>query len=212
MGKNNLSVWMSGLALAGVLVLLILQLNSGPKAAHSTGSWGAADSSSAPLTRIAFVNIDSFEAHYTYFQVKRAELQEKQESMKSELQRSAIQMQKDVNEVQRKAQAGTLTQSEYENAEKRIGQMQQSLQAREAALTEQLFEEQDKFNAELKSRLDRFLAEFNQDHGYDYILTYSVAGSILLANPALDITEEVIKGMNAQASESAPSKLKSKDN
>lgn len=208
MGKINASMGMSAVALAGVILLGVLQFSQKPGSPHPAGALTASDSAAGPFVRIAFVNIDSFEAQYTYLLDKRAELQKKQESMKSELQRSAIQMQKDVNEVQRKAQAGTLTQSEYENAEKRIGQMQQSLQAREAALTEQLFEEQDKFNSELKSRLDDFLAEYNQIHGFDYILTYSAAGPILLANPSLDITRDVIDGMNARAEKESKAKEK----
>ncbi len=199
MGKNSAATWMSGLSLAGVLVLFILHFSQKSSKPSSPSTDLKEDAAESPHTRIAFINLDSFEAHYTYLQTQRAAFQKRQESMKEELQRSAIQMQKDVNEVQRKAQAGTLTQSEYENAEKRIGQMQQSLQAREAALTEQLYEEQDRFNAELKERMDGFLAEYNRSRGYDYILTYSIAGPILLANPSLDITQDVIDGMNALA-------------
>ena len=78
--------------------------------------------------------------------------------------------------------------------------MQQSLQLREQALTEQLLKEKDAFNQKLHDDLNDFLEEYNKDKGYDYILSYSEIGSqILLANKDLDITQDVIEGMNERA-------------
>ena len=74
--------------------------------------------------------------------------------------------------------------------------MQQSLATREQALTEQLLKEQDEFNKDLKSKLDQFLEEYNKDKGYDFIFTYTESGAILYANDALDITQDIIDGMN----------------
>jgi outer membrane protein len=34
--------------------------------------------------------------------------------------------------------------------------------------------------------------------GYDYILSYSKDGSILFADKTLDITQDIIKGMNSE--------------
>ena len=66
-----------------------------------------------------------------------------------------------------------------------------------ATLTEKLLAEQDEFNKDLQKKLDDFLAEYNQDKNYDYILSYSKAlGFIMLANDQLDITDDVVAGMN----------------
>ncbi len=102
--------------------------------------------------------------------------------------------------MQKKAQANTLTQADYEAAQKRLGQMQQSLEARKQSLTEQLMKEQDDFNKNLKSSLDSFIEEYNKNHHYDYILSYAGSGSsILYANKQLDITKDIVDGMNAAA-------------
>ncbi len=189
---KNASVVLSSLALLGVIVLFIMKFSgSGAKMPS-----GAATSGSAAGARIAYVNIDTFEANYEYLKTKRDEFQKKQESMRAELQRSEQQMQNDYIALQRKAQAGTLTQAEGEAAEKRIVQMQQSLKTREAALTEQLLKEQEDFNNDLHKRLDEYLSEYNKDKRYAYILSYSRTGSIMYADPALDITKDVIDGMN----------------
>jgi outer membrane protein len=192
---KNLSVIFSSLALIGVLVLFGMQMSGNKKGIGSAGH-SSAETGMAGHSRIAYVDIDTLEANYTYLKNKKEEFTKRQSSMKAELQNSAEQMQRDYANVQRKAQAGTLTQAEYQSAEKRLGQMQQSLQTREAALTEQLLKEQDEFNRELQTRLDKFLEEYNTDNRYDYILSYSKSGSILYADKSLNITNEVIEGMN----------------
>jgi outer membrane protein len=192
---KNASIIISSLALVGVLVLFGMQMSGNKSSSKSVGGNGS--HAAGGSGRIAYVNIDTLEANYLYLKGKKDEFTRRQAGMKAELQNSAEQMQRDYANVQRKAQAGTLTEAEYQSAQKRLGQMQQSLQTREAALTEQLLREQDEFNVDLKKRLDAFLEQYNKDKQFDYILSYAPSGSILYANKALDITKDVIEGMNA---------------
>ncbi|MCD6064496.1 MAG: outer rane chaperone Skp (OmpH) [Flavipsychrobacter sp.] len=199
-----LSLVISALALVGVIVLFATKSGNNKQGTHSH----TAATATGTTGRIAYVDIDTLEANFTYLKSKREDFQRRQEGMKRELQNSAAQMQRDVQDVQRKAKAGTLTEAEYAAAERRIGQMQQSLQTREAALTEQLLKEQDDFNKDLQTRLDAFLTEYNKDKGYDYILSYSRAGHILYRNKELDITEDVIKGMNERTTDTTTTNKK----
>jgi len=58
--------------------------------------------------------------------------------------------------------------------------------------------EQDDFNKDLRSRLDAFIEAYNKDKHFDFVFTYTASGSqILYVNKALDITQDVIDGMNA---------------
>ena len=166
----------------------------------------AADS--GPATgKIAYVNVDSLEANYELLKTKREEFKARQEQMETELQGSYQQMQSDAAEVQKKAQANALSQDEMDAAQKRLMQMQKTLETRKQSLTDQLVKEQDDFNRDLKSRLDAFLAEYNKTHHYDYILSYSAGGSsILYANKQFDITKDVVDGMNASSKTDANKK------
>ncbi len=169
-----------------------------PKNNNSTA--GTTTTVTGPVSgaKIAYVNLDSLEAKYELLKTRREQFRAKQEQMEGELQRSFQQMESDAMEVQKKAQSGTLTEAEYNGAKKRLEQMQRSLETRKQALTEQLMKEQNDFNKDLKTRLDAFLETYNKDRNYDYILSYSEAGSSLLyVNKALDITKDVVDGMNA---------------
>ncbi|OJW84918.1 MAG: hypothetical protein BGO69_10260 [Bacteroidetes bacterium 46-16] len=208
--KNTATV-LSALSLIGVLILFGMHF-SGKKT--NEPAQGARTSSATEMVngagRIAYVNIDTLEAHYEYLKNKKDQFKKRQQDVDAELQRSAQQIQNDYMNVQKKAQANTLTQSEYEAAEKRLTQMQQSLETRKQVLTEQLLKEQDDFNKDLQLRLDKFLEGYNQDKHFDYILSYSQGGSILFTNKELDITNDVIKGMNQAAKQNSDTTKKNK--
>lgn len=202
--KNQTATVLSALSLLGVLILFILHFSGKPKT-HTTAVTKSEDGVTHAL-QIAYVNIDSFETHYVYLKDKRDAFEKKKNNMEAELQRSAAQFQNAMIAFQKKAQSGGLSQAEGEAEQRRLGQMQQSLESRQQTLEQQLMKEQSEFNEDLKKRLDNFLADYNKSKGYDYIFSYSEGAPLMLlfVNPALDITQEVIEGMNAAGAPDAP--------
>lgn len=202
---NRLPIILSSLALLGVVVLGAMQMRSStpstPRPASVSGS------SSKPTaetnlegSRIAYVDIDTFEANYESLKAKKAEFDAQKTAMKGELQRSAAQFQADLQATQRKYQEGTLSQAEAAAAEKRLGQMQQTLSAREESMSKQFSDKLDAFNKELHDRMNSFLSEYAEQHGLDYVFSYSTSAPVLMyGKPALNITQDVIKGMNERA-------------
>lgn len=202
---KNLSSVFSTLALVGVIILFIFHFSGDKKSAVVTNSTPVAAGAGS---RVAFVDIDSLETNSIYVKTKKDEFKKHQDAMNAELAHAEQQMEADAADVQNKAQAGTLTKTDYEAAQKRLGQMQQSYMTRKQALTEQLLKEQDDFNKDLKTRLDSFLADYNKDKHFDYILSYGAGSAVLYGNKELNVTNEVIKGMNAQAGTASDIKKK----
>ena len=205
---KNTAIFLLAVALVGTIIF---------SACHSdkkTDVATTANSASAPLVngtgRIAYVDIDTLEAHYTYLKDKKDQFKKRQQDVDAELQRSAQQLQNDAANFQKKAQDGKMSQTEGEATQKRLLQMQQSLETRKQVLTEQLLKEQDDFNKDLQRRLDKFLEGYNKDKHYDYILSYSQGGSILFCNKELNITPDVIKGMNELPRENSDTTKKNK--
>lgn len=191
---KNLSTILSALALAGVIALFVMKTGGDKPKAVSTTPAGEATS-----TKIAYVNIDTLESKYEYLKEQRKKFEARQEGMKAELQRSAQQLQNDYAAAQRKAQAGTMTEAEQQSIGKRLMQMEQSLKTREESLTVQLMKEQEDFNTKLQQQLDKIIGNYNKDGKYDYILSYTKSGSIMYANKALDITNDIVAAMNEDA-------------
>lgn len=193
---NRLSLILNVVLFALVGVLFYLHF-SGERVAPTTAVSGDTTSGSgATSLRIAYVNIDSLEAHYGYFQTKKEELSKKQDAIQNDLSSRAKALQDEVAQLQKKAP--TMTQSQGEAAQRSIIQKQQALQQREQDLRQKFMEEQQQFNRDLHDRLDAFLKTYNADKHYTYILSYAEGISdILYKDSTKDITAEVIRGLNS---------------
>jgi len=204
---KNISVIFSSVALLGIFALSSCNSSHTKETAATTSTTATTTEMGNTSGKIAYVNIDSLEANYELLKTKREQFKARQEQMEGELEHSYQQMQNDAANLQKKYEANQLTQSEGEAAQKRLMQMKQSLETRKQALTEQLMKEQETFNKDLKTRLDAYLEEYNKNKHFDYILSYSASGSsILYANKQLDITKDVVAGMNASAKSDANKK------
>lgn len=191
---NRTPIILSSLALLGVIILTILHFRTTKNKATAGKSAGTMPASGL---HVAYIDIDSFEAHYESLKAKKAEFKAQQEAMETELQRSAQQMQADYTAMMRKQQAGTLTQAEAEAAEKRLTQMQQTLQTRKEGMSVQFQGKLEAFNEELHNQMDEFLTQYSRDKGYDYVLSYTRSNPIILyGDKKFDITDDVVKGMN----------------
>lgn len=146
--------------------------------------------------RIAYVNIDSLQEKYGYWKTETEALASEQAKLEAEIQSAAQKLQNDYMALQQKAQSGTLSEAEGRATQQRLAQAQQQLENRRATLSEQFQNKQVAFSERLQKNIDEYLEIFNKDKKYDFILSYSKAGQILHANKALDITEEVLKGLN----------------
>jgi outer membrane protein len=147
--------------------------------------------------KVAYVNIDTLNEQYEYLKEKEAAFKKKQDAYEVEMSNKEKALQNEFMSFQKKAQEGTLTQSEGEAAQKRLAQQQQALEKRHAAISNDMAKEQMAIQEDFQKRLDSFLEKFNEEHGYDFIFKHSkVGGPVLFANPAFDITDEIVNAMN----------------
>lgn len=180
------------IATAGIIVL---SMNTSCN--NKTNTTAPAINTGSPSTgKIAYVNVDSLQTKYIFWKKEADALAAEQARVESELQRSAQQLQNDIAAFQQKAQNGTLSEAEGKAAQQRLGQMQQSLETRRTTLAEQLQQKQLAFSEKLQQNIDEYLEVYNKDNKYDYIMSYTKSGQILYANKALDITDDVLKGLN----------------
>jgi outer membrane protein len=86
-----------------------------------------------------------------------------------------------------------------------MGEQQKLYELREKYSAEIARQEYD-LNLVLIDSLNNFLSRYNKTVNYDYILSYSRGGNILVANDSLDITNSVIKLINKEFTDSKPKK------
>ena len=129
---------------------------------------------------------------------RNKEMLRKEEAMRMKLSEKAKALQADYDDFQRKLQNNVYaTRERAEEEQARILKQKDALEKLEQRLIGELSAESQKNNITLHDSIDSFLKAYNAEKKYDLILS-RVGDNLLFANEALDITEEVINGLNAR--------------
>jgi len=159
--------------------------------------------------KIVFVNIDTLQSNYQYFVDENKAVKARLKQLENELaskERAIVSyqsaMQRRFQELNEKAQ--TMSPNEMKTAElelqgkeKELMAMQESYQKFKDKKQEEMVKQQDALNKKIKKRIDAYLEKLAESQKWDYILTYSdLTNPILYGGKKLDITQQVVKGLN----------------
>lgn len=193
---KNLPLILSIVLLIAVGVLFYLHFSGNRSQGPSMGS----SASSVPSNiKIAYITSDSILKHYEYLEVNRKILEEKGQKLEQELQNRAQGLQNEISNYQRSV--NNLTLSQAKALEEDLGKKQQNLQLYQQSLGQQMEAEQAKLSKELYDRITTFLKKYGADNGLQLVLKYDPSSDILYGGEALDITKDVLNGLNEQYKE-----------
>ena len=155
-----------------------------------------ATETAAPTLNIRYVDIDSVMATYTLSK----ELDEQGRKLMLDYQRMENQKTNEIQNLaaqieQKQKSNGYLSQESFDadvnNVNRKQSEAANILRAHQEKIQKQIAE----FNRQLGDSIQNFIKEYNATRTYDAIL-YRASG--LYFNPALDITGEIIEGLNAR--------------
>lgn len=162
-----------------------IKSNGLPKAETAKGS-----------NSVAIVDIDSLAAQYTYCVEGQKALEAKQKTYSQQLNAKGQALQKAVADFQNKLQNGGYTsQQQAEAAQAQLQKQQQALQNYQNKIESEMANATMQYQQVLRDSLNNFIKEYNSDGRYQIILSKS-GDNVLYANPAVDITNDVIVGLN----------------
>jgi len=168
----------------------------------------AAAGESMGTMKIAYVEVDSLMTQFEFAKEKSAELEKKSINARNTLTQKGNQLQAAANNFQQKLQNNGFTSREQaEGVQAALQRQQNDLAALQARLENELASETQKFNVALRDSLNHFLEVYNKDKKYDLVLAKS-GDNILLANKSLDITQDVINGLNKRYKKTAGTEKK----
>ncbi len=158
---------------------------------------GEAQTSAATKTNfsLAYVNSDSLAAKYLYFADVNSQLEEKRAKYEKEFANRATGLQRQIEDFQKTANNMTLAQGRA--VEEDLTRKQQNLQQYQQSLTQELLKEEAKLNKELYEKVATFLGNYGKEHGLDFIFKHSTGGEIWYGDSSLNITNDIIVGLNA---------------
>ena len=194
---KNLSLIINIILLALVGYLYYVNFSGKKGAKNSMNNLNAlqASDSNCSKAHIAYVEMDSLFENITYIRNKRKELEAEQKKIEDQWQDGYKGLEEQKNNFLKKGAA--ITQEEVNDFQGKLMAQQQQIDAKKQELSQKLSEKNFSFMDDVQKRLKDFLAEYNKGKKYMYILTTGTGLDYLVyKDPALNITDDVIKGMN----------------
>jgi outer membrane protein len=159
-----------------------------------------ADPKDIKASKIVYVNIDQLNEKYQFLKDISDAAKAEHTTLQGQYQSKGEKLQKDYEEFQQSAQGGLLSDNQINQKQEEFAKRKEDLdqlQMKADALMEKIQEQ----SMQAMNNVKDYIAEYNKKSNYDFVVAYSDnpgTTQLLLANPAYDITAEIVEGLNAQ--------------
>jgi len=145
---------------------------------------------------IAYINTDTIMEKYDFAKDMRKELEDYQSKLEGEYKAKVNGFQ---NEYESYLKNGaSLKLSEQKKKEEELTAKKNSLMGLESQMRDQLLKKQQAINTRLLDTVFAYINRFNEKPRYTYILKKSTEHGILFANDSLEITKDILTGLNLE--------------
>ena len=150
---------------------------------------------------IVYFNLDRILEEYDMANDLRSVVETKINSINQEVNRRGSKLEKDIKEFQDKIDKGLLTRSTAEVQSGNLQKRQNEFQQFAAQKQQEIAEEQQVMMNQLADAIHSYLVKYNEDKQFAMILT--TQGNILpapvaVADTDLDVTDDILTGLNAE--------------
>ena len=183
-----------------VAVLFFFQFSSPDKDAKEPGETIVSITDSSGFV-IAYIEFDSVLLKYDMFNDLQGELMNKQTKAEAELNSKSQSWEKRAADYQDKMSKGLITRTNAAQIEQQLYQEQQNLLQLRDQMTRELAEEAAVMERQVRYAIVDFLEEYNADKSFKYILGKSFGSNVMYASASLDVTSEVLEGLNIKYQE-----------
>jgi outer membrane protein len=183
---KSISWIINGVLAAAIIVLFVLHFNN-ENAPSTTASVQKLNG------HIAYFEIDSIQNNYELFKEVKAALQLKDQQHSTSLAYSKNEYLAKYQELQKYGQS--LTPAEVEIRQQELLKLEKNYAAKEQQFAADMQEESNKRLQEVKNKIEEYLAAYNKDKRFAYIISNN-PDLIFYKDTANDITADIIKGLN----------------
>ena len=184
---KNVSLILNGILLVAVGVLYFLHF-SGKKS-------GSVSSITAPTDlKFAYIKSDSVLKNYDYLKEMGTILDAKAKKLDQDLQNRGQSLQNEITSYQRNI--GNLTIGQAKALEEDLGKKQQNFRLYQQSVEQELGNDQQKLREALYGRITKFLNKYADGSSIQVVLKFDQTSDVLYGTPGIDISQDVIKGLN----------------
>ncbi|MCF0174218.1 MAG: OmpH family outer membrane protein [Bacteroidales bacterium] len=145
---------------------------------------------------IVYVQLDRIIAEYDMANDLRSVVEAKVNSIQQEVNRRGQKLESEIATYQEKVQKGLMTQSTARAQGEQLQKKEQEFNEYAQLKSNEVNEEQQVMMNQIADAIQSFIDKYNEEKQYDMILTNTAGTPVITANPSLNITDEVLKGLN----------------
>ena len=194
---KNTSLILSIIALVAVVVFGALSLTKGEKGTDVNND-GEAVEAAASKGDIVYIDLDRILMEYDMANDLRSVVETKVQNIQAEINRRGKKLENDVIEFQNKIDKGLLTRTNAELQSQKLSQQELEFNNYAAQKQQEIEEEQIVMMNQLGDAIQTFLTKYNEEKQYAMILTNSGGAPVIVADQALNITDDVLAGLNEE--------------
>lgn len=187
-------------SLAAVALVLVLSAGIGAcgeqKSEKPAAPKAKTETKTQDLPNYRYVDLDTVLSRYNLAKDYNEEMLRMQNSAESQMKQHETKIKNFATSVQNKMQNnGYLSEASYKADEQTMANMQTEAQRSMQTLQGNLAQAAEQAQKTINDSINAFIESYNKTRGYDAIF---FKAATLHINPALDITDEVVEGLNAR--------------
>jgi outer membrane protein len=165
------------------------------------------DTGALKEARIAYFHMDSVQENFTMVKEQSEKLKGEGRRLEGNLQSKMTAAQGRYEELMRKDHTYS-TQADVQKDEAELQRLAAEIQQFRAQSENKLANMEMEVLSQISEEIEAYLEEYNASAQFDYIFSIQSGGQIWTGNKGLDITNEVVNGLNArhQQKKTAPKK------
>jgi len=161
------------------------------------------------IESIVYVNSDSLITGYEFYKKSVKEIEVKKNQFAGDIENQATAFQNKVLKAQQNAQS--MTMGEIEATKKNLAAEEQRLMQYRDALMQNLANQEKEIVDKMNKNIDDFIKRYAEKNGYKMVLGYKQGVTVWYADPKLDVTADILKGLNEEYRNQGEAKNEKKD-
>ena len=203
---KNVSLIISIVALAVATVFGVMGLSKGEKKVAAVEE--AVGEVVASKGDIVYLDLDRVLMEYDMANDLRSVVETKIQNIEAEITRRGKKLENEVKDFQEKMNKGLMTRSVAEVQQQKLIKQEQEFNNYAAQKQQEIQEEQLVMMNQLGDAIKTFIDKYNEEKQYAMIITNNAGSPVVAANPALNITDDVLAGLNDEYIQSKNNKSK----
>ena len=192
---KNVSLVISVISLIAAITFGVLFLTKDNKKAVAPVE-GEATEVVASKGDIVYIDLDRILMEYDMANDLRAVVETKAQNIQAEITRRGKKLESEVKSFQEKVNKGLMTRSVAEVQQQKLVKQEQEFNEFAALKQQEMQEEQVVMMNQLGDAIKTFLDKYNAEKQFAMILTNNGGAPVITADATLDVTDDVLAGLN----------------